>query len=129
MVLEKHYFNNTDNFHKFDEVSGIYALLYKDEVLYVGQSVNVGKRLFQHHAMKAQINTNLKMYNNSRSASAHNRLHFYMFLLNNKHNIYFIVLPTGKDKLDEIEEHYITKYKPQYNWAGVRTLYPKSAVC
>lgn len=121
MILEKHYFHNTKNFHQYDGVSGIYAILYKEQVLYVGQSVNVCRRLFSHHSMRGNIKRNLAEYNATKNACAHNRVDFYRFLLDNKPFIYFIVLPTPQDKLDAVEQHYITKYKPQYNWTGVRT--------
>jgi hypothetical protein len=41
MTLKKYSFNNTKAYWQFINVSGIYALIHKDEVIYVGKSKNV----------------------------------------------------------------------------------------
>lgn len=65
--------------------SGIYFLCMNNEIVYIGQSVNVTSRVAQHLGEKQ------KYFNNS----------------------FFINCPI--DKLDEMEFALIARYKPKYN--------------
>ena len=119
MELTKYRFDNTKAYMHYRGVSGIYAFLYEDNVIYIGQSKNVRSRLLGHHG----INSNINKVNKERAKypvdSQLNTLEFYNFLRDHMQEIEFIALPADIEKLNELEEHYINKYKPRFNYAGV----------
>lgn len=126
MYLDTYKFEYTNNYKFFDNVSGIYALIYNDEVIYVGQSRNIKKRLGAHHCYETNIKRAMKNYEKDNRESYLNEKARYEFIRDHMKEIVFLVLPVETDKLDEVEEVYIDKYKPRFNWHGVRTAYPHS---
>lgn len=90
----------------YKDQSGIYAFVYHNEVIYVGQSVNIQRRLIKHHG----IDCNIRQGKNIR---------LYSFLKKHLDEIQFLVLPVNKNKLNQKEKYYITKYKPKFNYKGV----------
>ena len=119
MLLELKKFANTKNYMDYDNVSGIYALIHNNQVIYIGQSINVRRRLLAHHGIENKI----KRYENAKNESDKQKYNFYIFLQEHIDEIDFIVLVADRAQLNELEEQYITKYKPQYNWSGVKTKY------
>lgn len=119
MVLTKYRFDETKAYMRYRGVSGIYAFLYMDNVIYVGQSKDMRKRLLGHHG----INSNINKLNKERAKfpvdSQLNTLEFYNFLKEHIEEIEFIALPVKIEQLNEAEEYYINKYKPRFNYAGV----------
>ena len=107
MNLELKAFNNTKEYQQYKGQSGIYAFIYNNEVIYVGQSIDIHHRLLTHHA----INSNIKRNKNIR---------LYVFMKKYIDDIYFLVLPTEVKKLTKTERAYITKYKPRFNYKGVK---------
>ena len=41
---------------QFKQVSGIYGLVYDDQVIYIGQSIDIGRRIGDHMYCKRNIN-------------------------------------------------------------------------
>ena len=107
MLLETRLFNNTKNYKDYEGQSGIYALLYQNEVIYIGQSVNIRHRLRKHHGVDGQLR---------RGAN----VRLYSFLKEHMDEIYFLVLPVEKQQLNAKEAFYINKHKPRFNYDGVR---------
>lgn len=103
----------------FNNVSGIYALLHNDEVIYVGQSIDIQRRLGEHRNSQSNINKILHKIN--KEAGKFNRtkqLALYLYISEFKEEIEFIVLKETLNR-DKWEEHYITLFKPKFNYAGV----------
>lgn len=110
MVVDLKSFENTKNFVEYDGVSGIYAFVHNNEVIYVGQSINVRRRLSSHHC------TGTKLREGKNPC-------FYKFLQNHMSEVFFLVVPADREQLNQLEEKYINKYKPKFNWSGVHTKY------
>lgn len=71
----------------FNELRGVYFLFLNEEIVYIGQSQNVYVRIQNH------INEKVKVFNRA----------FVQFI------------PLEFD-LQEVEKHYILKYRPKYNY-------------
>lgn len=119
MEVQLYKFNNTKAYSQYKNICGIYALVYQNTVIYVGQSIDVQHRLYAHHGYKSKI----KLYEQRTSDSSKNLYNFYTFLQEHEDDVYFLVIPTELEKLNEEEEKYIKKYQPKYNWSGVRIAY------
>lgn len=103
----------------FNNVSGIYALLHNDEVIYVGQSININKRLNNHRNSESNIQNILKQI--KRECGKCNRtkqIALYQYISDYKEEIEFIILKKTPNR-DRWEEHYIRLFKPKFNYAGV----------
>ena len=127
MILQLNKFNDARACIPYLNVSGVYAFIYNNEVIYVGQSKNVGDRIKHHYSTdvcirkieKEMLKDTKGIYREAREF----RINFYKFLKENINDINFIVLPVEIGKLNQEEELYINKYKPKYNWAGVKDKY------
>ena len=108
---------------ELEEVSGIYAILYNNEVIYVGQSINIRSRL-DSHTNKARINEYAKRDQHNKNTQL--KLEFYTLIQEHMDEIQFLYVPCDKKELDKYEEYYINKYKPKYNYVGVYTRYKKA---
>lgn len=104
---------------KFKKKSGIYALIYDNEVIYVGQSVNLGDRLRTHRTTTPQQIVDKIIKEEGRSNRS-KQLAMYAFL--EKHDIQFVVL-LETTELDKYEEHYIKLFLPKFNYKGVDVPY------
>ena len=120
MTVELHNFNDTKSYKQFEYITGVYALIYKGEVIYVGQSCNIRARLLSHHAYKARLNW---LRNQSTSEARQLSTSFYTFIKDNLLDIQFLAISVEPLELNKTEEHYITKYKPRFNYAGVVIAY------
>ena len=122
MELQKYRFNDTKEHRRYKEVSGIYALIFEDKVIYVGQSKNIRKRLSAHYYIESKMRQCTKeRYPNEDSRL--NMVAFCNFVKEHMEEIEFIVLPAEIKQLNELEEHYINKHKPRFNYAGVVSKY------
>ena len=110
MVVELKGFSDTKNYREYDGVSGIYALVHNNQVIYVGQSINVRRRLRKHHSVDSQLRQGKHPA-------------FYYFIKTHMDEISFLVVPCEVEQLNTLEEHYIKKHKPRYNRSGVKTKY------
>ena len=97
---------------ELEEVCGIYAILYNNEVIYVGQSINIRSRL-DSHTNKARINEYAKRDQHNKNTQL--KLEFYTLIQEHMDEIQFLYIPCDKKELDKYEEYYINKYKPKYN--------------
>lgn len=116
-----------ENTKEYNDKSGIYALLYNDEIIYIGQSKRVGQRLKRHRNAQQQLNDMAYKIKEEQKKDVYIyrdlSIEFYNFILAHQNEIYFLVFLCPIEDLDKIEEYYITKYKPKYNYAGVEGPY------
>lgn len=114
---------STEDRRRFKDVSGIYYLIYEDEVIYIGQSANVQSRLTAHNGKNQIQNTLNQIEREQGRCNRSKQLALYMFIDEHRDDITFKVEPFPTDRLNEIEEQEITKYKPPYNYRGVDVPY------
>ena len=102
--------------------SGIYCLTFGDEVIYVGQSKNMRERVNQHLNYEGQIRERLR--SGVRTQAQKLELQRYQFIKENFDGIKVGVLERcSLGKLDECEKYWIRKYRPRFNYEGVRCVY------
>ena len=111
----------------FNKVSGIYGLMYityeTEEIIYVGQSINIANRLRTHRAAKSQFQKAVDQYIQEEGrCNRSKQMALYRFIDANKDDLFFVVL-AETDELDKWEEHYITLFKPRFNYKGVNVPY------
>ena len=123
MIVELYRLCDKTKREELEEVCGIYAILYNNEVIYVGQSINIRSRL-DSHTNKAKINEYAKRDQHNKNTQL--KLEFYTLIQEHMDEIQFLYIPCDKKELDKYEEYYINKYKPKYNYVGVYTRYKKA---
>lgn len=124
MKLIPTYSFTKEEIKKFKNRSGIYALAYQKEIFYVGQSVNLGERLSKHRSENAFESTIKDIIRSDGKTNLCKTLAMYNFINEHREDIYFMILAeTPLEELDTTEEHYITLYKPRYNYKGVDVPY------
>lgn len=121
--LEMYDFNKDADINLFKKKSGIYGLIHqgynKEEVIYVGQSKNIARRLKEHRNAKCQLEKTIDAYIKEKGQiNRSKQMALYRFLECNKEDVMFVVLKETEE-LDKWEEHYITLFQPRYNLAGV----------
>lgn len=121
--LEMYDFNKDEDVNLFRDKSGIYGLIHqtygKEEVVYVGQSKNIARRLKEHRNAKRQLEKTIDAYiKETGKINRSKQMALYRFLECNKENVMFVVFKES-DELDKWEKHYITLFQPRYNLAGV----------
>lgn len=105
--------------------SGIYGLIYDNQVFYVGQSKNLYERLKKHQSPGA-FNTVLKqIIKEEGKCNRCKSLAMYNFIAEHRENIGFIILRETND-LDGWEEHYIFLFQPKFNYIGVDVPYKRT---
>ena len=110
-----------ENIGMFSGKRGIYGLVYDDEIIYVGQSKNIGNRLKTHR----KANTKSIIDHIIREEGKCNRckqLALYYFIDENREEMNFVILEETED-LNEREKYYISLFKPKYNYKGVDVPY------
>ena len=105
----------------FNGTSGIYALIYDSEVIYVGQSINIGERLRTHRRTTVKQIVD-KIIDEGGKSNRCKQIALYDFITNNKDDIQFVVL-LETNELNKYEEHYIKLFLPKYNYKGVDVPY------
>lgn len=117
--------NSKDDRKLFNEVCGIYAFCYNSEIIYIGQSRHIGKRIYAHMSetkLERTIKLQERYENNGISGCYKYAIKLYEFIKKNRENIMFCILcKCNEDKLNDVEEYYIRKYKPRFNDAGVHS--------
>lgn len=127
--LEIYDFNKDNDINLFKKKSGIYGLIHitygVEEVIYIGQSVDIANRLKTHRNAKYQFQQTIDKYikENGRSNRA-KQMALYRFLDVNKEDIFFVVFKETEE-LNKWEEHYITLFKPRFNYKGVDVPFQK----
>lgn len=125
--LEMYDFTQTNDIDLFKGKSGIYGLIHVthgvEKVIYVGQSVNIANRLKEHRRAKVQLEKAISSYikENGRCNRA-KQMGLYRFLEEHMDNIFFVIFKETED-LNKWEEHYITLFKPDFNYRGVDVPY------
>lgn len=117
---------NKEEIKQFNKISGIYAIIHNNKVLYVGKSTNLGDRLRHHRSENALQNTiNEIVRDIEKSGYCGNRckaIAMYVYIDKHREEMEFSILKETED-LDYWEEHYITLFKPRYNYKGVDVPY------
>jgi excinuclease UvrABC nuclease subunit len=125
--IEKYDFTR-EEMKPFDKISGIYAIIYNDKVIYVGQSTQIGKRLQTHSAQNALQNTIHSIESDINNGFCSNRckaIAMYAFIAEHRDVMEFAILKETTD-LDKWEEHYISLFKPRYNYQGIDIPYKRA---
>ena len=115
--------------YRYDGVSGIYALFYNKEIIYIGQSKDVGERLEQHLNTNTAIRSLLAEqeivgFNTPKDPYYYRTLSMYCFITAHYDKIGIGMLcdcPVGD--LNGWEESFIKEYKPRFNYGGVDAPY------
>lgn len=124
MKLIPTYSFTKEEIKKFKNKSGIYALAYEGEIFYIGQSVNLGERLSRHRSENAFEQTIKDIIRDDGKTNRCKALAMYNFINEHREDIYFMILKEiPREELNTAEEHYITYYKPRYNYKGVDVPY------
>ena len=117
--------NSKDDRKLFNEVCGIYAFCYNSEIIYIGQSRHIGKRIYAHMSetkLERTIKLQERYENNGIIGCYKYAIKLYEFIKKNRENIMFcIICKCNEDELNDLEEYYIRKYKPRFNDAGVHS--------
>ena len=103
--------------------SGIYALIHNNQVIYVGQSTNLRARIMAHLKAESRLKDLFKTRKNHECATYKMQKERYEFIRDNYDDIYYLYIPAGATELNTLEEYYIAKYKPRFNYAGVYSKY------
>ena len=78
---------------KYRGISGIYALIYNNEIIYIGQSVNIGSRLTAHNSKNRYETTKKKMEQEGFSKCCREKsLAMYDLIRNHRDDIEFQIL-------------------------------------
>ena len=111
-----------EEFQKFNNKSGIYALIHNNEIIYIGQSGNIARRLREHASETAIQKTINQIYREDGKANRSKQLAKYIFIDRYREEIEFIILKETNE-LDKWEEYFISLYQPKYNYIGVDVPY------
>lgn len=104
----------------YDGKSGIYALLFGDRIIYIGQSKNLGSRL-REHRREGKFKSMLK----DKTANAY-QLEMYKLIDLFRDQISFTILKEVEQKsLNYWEKKLIEQHKPKYNYVGTKVPYKK----
>lgn len=113
---------NNKNTKVFNNKSGIYALIYDNEVIYIGQSINLKDRL-NRHGRKSKVNETIKKIEKEEGkVNRSKQLAMYLFIDKHRENIQFAILKETND-LNKYEKHYIELFTPKFNYKGVDVPY------
>ena len=109
---------------KFEGKSGIYGIVYDQDIIYVGQSKNIGRRLREHGKENKLNDVISQIIQEQWKCNRYKQLALYRFIENNRDDIFFVVLEQTEN-LDEREEYYISTIKPRFNYKGIDVPYKK----
>ena len=109
---------------KFEGKSGIYGIVYDQDIIYVGQSKNIGRRLREHGKENKLNDVISQIIQEQWKCNRYKQLTLYRFIENNRDDIFFVVLEQTEN-LDEREEYYISTIKPRFNYKGIDVPYKK----
>lgn len=107
-----------EEFKRFNGKSGVYGLVYDNEVIYVGQSKKLNERL-KAHSKEGKVEETIKLIiKEDGKCNRSKQLAMYNFIDKHREDMQFIVL-IETDELNKYEEHYIKLFQPKYNYKGV----------
>lgn len=121
-------YNNEETW-RFAGKSGIYAIIYDTEIIYIGQSADVEERLEQHLNTNSAIRSLLAEqevvgFGTPKDPYYYRTLSMYCFITAHYDHIFIALLeecPTHL--LNEWEEAYIKEFRPRFNYGGVDAPY------
>lgn len=108
------------------ETSGIYFITFQDEIIYIGQSNDIKRRIEEHVDIKTLEKAKEELNNqDSKETYASRALAYsrYSFFQENLKDLFIEYRETPIELLNVEEEYYIGKYKPIFNYAGVHSAY------
>ena len=133
MQIEKQvelYQLDQDDIKEYKNKVGIYGLIYDNEVIYVGQSTNIAHRLTKHNSENALESTIKQVIKEDGRSNRCKAIAMYAFIKAHREDMQFVVFQEFeecdadlKTKLNAAEEHFITLFKPKYNYIGVDVPY------
>lgn len=101
------------------KVTGVYALKYRGNIIYIGQSKDIRQRLNTHARAAYQLEK-LEENKDRRDPLAYQiQKARYEFIRDNESRITFTYIPVPSELLDEVEQQEIQKYKPVFNYQGI----------
>ena len=109
----------------FKNTSGIYGLIYNDEIIYVGQSTHIGKRIKHHMSSESNIRLLMSQVWKDKTKILPNYTKSLLkdiFIFEHKEEINFVILrkcSIDKNELSKWEEYYITLFQPVFNYMGI----------
>lgn len=120
--------------NKYRNRAGIYAIIRQGyncyDLLYIGQSKELHKRLYAHsqkNALQKQVD---KVILEGGKCNRSKAIAMYGLINECRDDIFFYILeeldPTDENyykQIDELEEKYITEYQPRFNYLGVDVPY------
>ena len=109
---------------KFEGKSGIYGIVYDQDIICVGQSKNIGRRLREHGKENKLNDVISQIIQEQWKCNRYKQLALYRFIENNRDDIFFVVFVLTEN-LDEREESYISTIKPRFNYKGIDVPYKK----
>ncbi len=123
--MENTFYKLSDTYSRtqFKGTRGIYAIVHNGEYLYIGQSVELYKRLTYHNCSVAIERTLRDMKRGRKKHTNDHALDMYKYIDAHRDEIQFTILEEWPDNLNEREKFYIEKYKPRFNTCGVSTAY------
>ena len=112
-----------ENRLRYKNIRGIYFIIFENTIIYIGQASDINNRLRVHE--KADWQMIEKQWNREKATGVYpdrsKSIKFYKFIKEYKDKIYFIAYETCNG--NELEEYFIHKYQPKYNFAGIDTKY------
>lgn len=106
----------------FNQMIGIYALVYHGKYIYIGQSSSIGYRIRIHMRTDRIDYTKREIlkYQSKGMPYTSKALKLYQFIDSNREEIEFTILHQCKpEDLNKYEKYYIELYKPPFNYRGV----------
>lgn len=113
------------NFDDFNGVCGIYHILFWDKIVYVGKSVDLGKRIREHQDKRARYKAVMKENEKFQNGfeNHYNAVAMYDMINEERYSDLleievFPCIPESANILETLESMEIQKYQPMYNWKG-----------
>ena len=107
-------------------ISGIYAILYRGQIIYIGQSENIYNRIKQHFKLTQNVKKLVEQQDKNGYLKDWEQLSLKknLFIAEFSDDISWEILELCEvDDLDLNEKYWIEKYKPIFNYEGVVTEY------
>ena len=115
---------NSKNRLKYRGISGIYALIYNNVIIYIGQSANISGRLTAHNNKNKYDTIKKQIEKEGGQCHREKSLAMYDFIRQHRDEIEFQILEQCPlELLNQQEEKYIIQYQPKFNYRGVDVPY------
>lgn len=133
-ISEKYQLNNRENLAPFNKKAGVYFLIHRDEIIYIGQSQNLKERLNNHKSPDTAFQKILKQIAKEDPKYAKGKiksLNRCYYIGMNLNEIEFRVISNGrlkdKNKREQLEEYCISLFKPRFNLSGIDIPYRRTS--